>query len=214
MRANTPSATGPHATVKRASGYVRSRWSSRPVDSTASPSRVAVMNRMRTPRPVTVRQARGNGPACRGLRRAPFSPHDQTRPLAAPRRAVRVGGRPGSLPAGPGVQRRGGRRAGPGRVGGAADSARQVAGRLLHPGRRRAAAAGCRGGPGGGPCAPAEPVPAAGQGGGSAGPAARPRRVGRAAPARWRGSARSPAARGRLARACRPAAGHQHAWRL
>ena len=47
MRANTPSATGPQATVMRASEYVRIRWSSRPVDSTASPRRLEVMNRMR-----------------------------------------------------------------------------------------------------------------------------------------------------------------------
>ncbi len=47
MRANTSSATGPQATVTRASGWARIRWSSRPVDSTASPSRLEVTNRMR-----------------------------------------------------------------------------------------------------------------------------------------------------------------------
>ena len=47
MRANTPSATGPQATVIRQSGWVRIRWSSSPVDSTASPMRLEVTKRMR-----------------------------------------------------------------------------------------------------------------------------------------------------------------------
>lgn len=51
MRAKTPSAAGPQATTTFACGWVRIRWSSSPVDSTASPIRVAVMKRMRTPRP-------------------------------------------------------------------------------------------------------------------------------------------------------------------
>jgi hypothetical protein len=47
MRAKTPSAYGPQATVIRASGYARIRWSSRPVESTASPTRFEVTNRIR-----------------------------------------------------------------------------------------------------------------------------------------------------------------------
>ena len=47
IRANTPSATRPHTTVIRASGCTRMRWSSRPVDRTASPTRLEVTNRIR-----------------------------------------------------------------------------------------------------------------------------------------------------------------------
>ncbi len=47
IRANTPTASGPQATVIAASGWARIRWSSRPVESTASPTRLAVMNRTR-----------------------------------------------------------------------------------------------------------------------------------------------------------------------
>ena len=47
IRAKTPSAAGPQATTTFACGWVRSRWFSSPVESTASPIRVAVMKRMR-----------------------------------------------------------------------------------------------------------------------------------------------------------------------
>ena len=65
MRANTPSAAGPQATVTLASGKVRSRWSSRPVEITASPIRVAVTNRMRTGRLYRIRVALTAGPVIR-----------------------------------------------------------------------------------------------------------------------------------------------------
>ena len=43
---NSGAAMGPQATVTRASGFSLIRWSRRPVDRTASPTRVAVMNRI------------------------------------------------------------------------------------------------------------------------------------------------------------------------